>query len=199
MYDKDYFENGKTTGKSNYEDYSWERLGGYFRETAEHIVEKFSPKTALDVGCAKGFLVKALSELDIKARGIDISEYAIENAHPDVRRMVKLGDVTKLPYKDAEFDVVTCFDVMEHIPTKDATKALKEMLRVAKKHIVVRVVTEEVEGDLDSTHETIHDKKWWEKKIKAAGGVIESVDKYVDGNVWWFNVPKFLLVIKKPD
>ena len=197
VFDRDYFENGPQTRKSNYVDYSWQRLGSYFQQTAAHIVGKFNPERTLDVGCAKGYLVKALSEMAVDAYGIDPSVYAVSNAHPDIADKINLEAAQSIPYPDDTFDVVTCFDVMEHIPATQVPKALKEMLRVSKQWVVLRMVTQEVEGDLDSSHETIRGKDWWTEKIEKAGGIVEPVDNFVHNSVWWFNVPEFLMVVRK--
>ena len=197
VFDHDYFENGVQTRKSNYVNYSWERLGSYFQQTARHIMDKFNPERTLDVGCAKGFLVKALSEMAVDAYGIDPSVYAVSNAHPDIAEKINLEAAQSIPYPDDTFDVVTCFDVLEHIPAREVPKTLKEMLRVSKQWVILRMVTQEVEGDLDSSHETIRDKDWWTEKIEKAGGIVESVDNFVHNSVWWFNVPEFLMVVRK--
>lgn len=42
------------------------------------------------------------------------------------------GDAKKLPYKDESFEVVILADVLEHIPTRDRVKSLKEIRRVLK-------------------------------------------------------------------
>lgn len=197
IYDRDYFENGITTKKSNYVDYSWERLGYYFQNTAQHIVDKFNPKKSLDIGCAKGYIVKSLVDLGVYACGIDPSEYALSEAHPDVKDRLTKGVAQSIPFPDSSFDIVTCFDVMEHIPEKDVSKVLKEMLRVTKKWIVLRVVTRELHGDVDAYHEFIRDKDWWHKQVAKAGGTVEPVDNFFNGAVWWFNVPEFLIVARK--
>lgn len=197
VFDRDYFEDGVKTKKSNYRDYSWQRLGSYFQKTARHIIDKFKPERTLDVGCAKGYLVKALSEMAVDAYGIDPSVYAVSNVHPDIAEKINLEVAQSIPYPDDTFDVVTCFDVLEHIPAREAPKTLKEMLRVSKQWVILRMVTREVEGDIDSSHETIRDKDWWTEKIEKAGGIVESIDGYVDKSVWWFNVPEFLMVVRK--
>ena len=197
IFDKDYFENGIATKKSNYRDYSWQRLGSQFQRTAQHIVDLFKPERTLDVGCAKGFLVKALDELGVDAYGIDPSVYAVSNAHPDVGDKINLDTAQSIPYPDNTFDVVTCLDVMEYVPIKEVTKTLKELLRVSKEWVIIRVVTHEVEGDLDSSHETIRDREWWTERIEKAGGKVEANDAYFKDGVWWFNVPEFLMVVRK--
>jgi len=197
-YDSDYFENGPQPKKSNYRDYSWERLGSYFQRTARHIVDLFKPERTLDVGCAKGFLVKALDELGVDAYGVDPSTYAVSNAHPDIADKIQQEIAQSIPYPENAFDVVTCFDVLEHIPAREVPKTLKELLRVSKQWVVLRVVTREVKGDLDASHETIRDKDWWTEKIEKAGGIVEPVDNFVHSSTWWFNVPEFLMVVRKP-
>ena len=197
VFDRDYFENGVATKKSNYQDYSWQRLGSQFQRTARRIVDLFKPERTLDVGCAKGFLVKALDELGVDAYGIDPSVYAVSNAHPDVGDKINLDSAQSIPYPDDTFDVVTCLDVMEHIPARDVSKTLKEMFRVSKKWVVIRVVTRNVDGDLDSSHETIRDREWWAEKIEKAGGKVEANEPYARDGVWWFNVPEFLIVARK--
>ena len=166
IYDRDYFENGVTAKKSNYTDYSWTRLGSYFQKTAKHIVDRFNPKSTFDVGCAKGFLVKALCELGVDAYGIDPSEYALKEAHPDIKERLTPGIAQSIPLGDNECDLVTCFDVLEHIPEKDVAKVLEEMLRVTKEWLILRLVTKKLPGDIDKNRSTIHDKEWWHKQIE---------------------------------
>jgi len=197
IFDKDYFENGKATQKSNYADYSWPRLGKYFTATARHIIDLFNPATVLDVGCAKGFLVYALEQNGVEAWGIDASEYAVENAEEAVRDKIALGMAEKLPYDDNFFEVVTILDVLEHIPERNVAKTIKELLRVAKKHVIVRVVTKDVPGDLDTSHETVKPKEWWEEQFIKHGGKVLACEPYVNSGVWWFNVPDFLIVVEK--
>lgn len=197
IYDRDYFENGIITKKSNYTDYSWSRLGSYFEKTAKHIVDKFTPSSALDVGCAKGYLVKALSELDVVAYGIDPSEYALSEVDLNYRDKVRIGIAQSLPFLNNSFDVVTCFDVLEHISEEEVSTVLSEMFEVSKQWVILRVVTKELPDDVDASHATIHDKDWWCEKIKEAGGIVEPTENYVNHTVWWFNVPEFLIVARK--
>ena len=81
----------------------------------------------LDVGCGKGHLVKALSELGIDAVGIDLNPNAADVAVvPRVRTM----SATHLDFEDGAFDAVVSFHAIEHIPPID--EALREMARVVK-------------------------------------------------------------------
>ncbi len=88
-----------------------------WQRRAEFIVEKFKPKTALDVGCSYGELVKSLSELGVEAYGIDGSDYAISQAHPSVKdKLFKVNfNSDKFPFDDKKFDFIGGFYSVEHV------------------------------------------------------------------------------------
>ena len=81
----------------------------------------------LDVGCGKGHLVKALSELGVDAVGIDLNPNAADVA---VVPRVQTMSATHLDFDDASFDAVVSFHAIEHIPPVD--EVLREMARVVK-------------------------------------------------------------------
>jgi len=64
---------------------------GFFGGIADRIVREINPRTALDAGCAMGFLVEALRERGVEAYGVDISEYAISQVHPSVKPYLPAG------------------------------------------------------------------------------------------------------------
>jgi len=88
----------------------------------------------LDVGCAKGFMLHDLAELipGITVKGIDVSEYAIENAIEDMRSNVQVGDARKLPFPDDSFDVVISINTIHNLDREDCGQALREIERVSK-------------------------------------------------------------------
>ena len=67
-----------------------------------------SKSSVLDVGCAKGFMLHDMSQLipGIKLQGIDVSDYAINNAMPEIRKLVQIANAKKIPFPDNSFDVV---------------------------------------------------------------------------------------------
>lgn len=89
----------------------------------------------LDVGCGRGFYLKAVSQLFPRAlvTGLDINKNYLEKAKEFLgNRKVKLviGSATELPFNDKSFDRIICSELLEHI--KDDRKAIAEIHRVLK-------------------------------------------------------------------
>jgi 2-polyprenyl-3-methyl-5-hydroxy-6-metoxy-1,4-benzoquinol methylase len=70
----------------------------------------------LDVGCATGFFLEAASAEGFDVNGLEFSTVAISLARPDIRKRIVRGDVNTLIASETEkFDVVTAFDIIEHV------------------------------------------------------------------------------------
>src|SRR6185295_7929574 len=83
----------------------------------------------LDVGCGTGANLVRLSDFG-DAEGVDISPDALKFCRERGLNNVKLGAAESLPYEDGEFDLVTAFDVVEHMD--DDLAGLREMRRVLR-------------------------------------------------------------------
>lgn len=90
----------------------------------------------LDIGCGGGMLTESLPYYYSKADiyGCDVSATAIKYAKKLGSGKIQYEVIKKkkLPYKDNNFDVCICFDVLEHVP--DVDFFLKEVKRVLKKN-----------------------------------------------------------------
>jgi 2-polyprenyl-6-hydroxyphenyl methylase / 3-demethylubiquinone-9 3-methyltransferase len=87
----------------------------------------------LDVGCGAGFLSNRLATEGFDVHGIDLSHDSLcVAAKYDVTRKVKYQEANayKLPFADAQFDVVTAMDFLEHV--EDPEKVVQEVSRVLK-------------------------------------------------------------------
>jgi 2-polyprenyl-3-methyl-5-hydroxy-6-metoxy-1,4-benzoquinol methylase len=84
--------------------------------------------TALDVGCAAGFCMQVLRERGFAVSGVEISEtiarHAIDHFGFDT---VHIGTLASAQFADASFDLITMWDVVEHVPDPE------ELLRTARK------------------------------------------------------------------
>ena len=93
-----------------------------------------SSSSVLDVGCGKGFMLHDMVELipGITVKGVDISEYAIENAIEDMKPYVQVADARKLPFEDNSFDVVISINTVHNLQRDQCAQSLKEIERVSR-------------------------------------------------------------------
>jgi 2-polyprenyl-6-hydroxyphenyl methylase/3-demethylubiquinone-9 3-methyltransferase len=79
-------------------------------------------KTVLDVGCGGGILAEAMAARGARVTGIDLSENSLRVA--ELHRLESGADVTYesasaeafAAHHPGEFDVVTCMELLEHVP-----------------------------------------------------------------------------------
>jgi len=130
---KDYFDGDRQYGYGGY------KYDGRWRPFAEKLIDHYGLKTGdkiLDIGCAKGFLVHDFRQAlpGLEAIGLDISDYAIANAMPDVRPFLRVGTAAELPYPDHHFDLVVSVNTLHNLYLPDLFKSLREIERVGRRH-----------------------------------------------------------------
>ena len=145
-YGKDYWDGDRKYGYGGY------RYDGRWATLAKRLIDHYQlgPKSKiLDVGCGKGFLLHELKKLLPTATiaGVDISDYAIENAKEEIRPFLKKGDAKKLDFASGEFDLVISITTLHNLYLYDLTSAIKEIARVSKGngYIVVESYRNETE------------------------------------------------------
>lgn len=171
LYDREYFENGISSGVSCYVNYQWmPELTLLMCKSIIDFCKINNRDTILDYGCAKGFLVKAMMQLGYDCYGVDISEYAVQKCDPSVRDRIEILTEGKLK----NYDFIVCKDVLEHISYNSLSTILCRLRRSCKKLFVVvplgengKYVIEEYEKDI--THVIREDLAWWLKALSDAG------------------------------
>ncbi len=83
----------------------------------------------LDAGCGSGRTLEELADYGTVA-GLELSPDAAEVARGRGLGEVQIGRVEELPWPSDNFDLITCLDVIEHVP--DDRGALRELRRVSK-------------------------------------------------------------------
>lgn len=89
------------------------------------------PLDILDAGCGTGGLMTELAPLG-RVTGLDLSADAVRYAAARGHRRLLRGDVMRLPFKNAAFDVVVSTDVLYHRAVLDDRAALLELARLVK-------------------------------------------------------------------
>src|ERR1700745_284128 len=129
-YGEKYFDGPREYGYGGY------RYDGRWMPVARDIVAHFNLKPGmrvLDVGCAKGFLVKDLMKVcpGLEVFGLDISYYALMHCEPEVIGRLHLGTAERLPFPDRSFDCVLSINTVHDFPRSRAIGVLREIERVS--------------------------------------------------------------------
>lgn len=141
--------------------------------------------SVLDVGCAKGFMMYDMAELipGITVKGVDISEYAIENAIENMKSHVQVDNAKYLPFMDNSFDVVISINTIHNLVQDECAQALQEIERVSrgKCFITVDAYRNDEEKELmyawNLTAKTIMHEDEWVRFFEDVG---------YTGDYYWF-------------
>jgi len=102
------------------------RFISYWHQIDE--VLKVSPKITLEIGIGNSFVSNYLKKAGLNIITLDINE----KLSPRV-----VGNIFNIPFKDASFDVVACFEIFEHLPYENFQKELLEVFRVSKNFVLL--------------------------------------------------------------
>ena len=91
-------------------------------------------KSILDVGCWRGEFLNSLPDTYQKT-GVDIVNEALKN----VKCKTICCSIEELPFPSGSIDLVTCFEVLEHLPSDIFSKSVSEIERISRKYIAVSV------------------------------------------------------------
>ena len=174
VYGYDYFDNPDLAGLG----YGGYRYDGRYAGPITRICRHYGLKAGdhiLEIGCAKGYLLVEFHKLGLVTTGIDISHYAIANAHPVVRPFVTMGDAGQLPFKDKIFDLVIAKEILPHLSEQSIPQAISEAVRVSGKFLFFEIQTGHSASELervekwDRTHRCVHSPAWWQDQLAAGG------------------------------
>lgn len=105
------------------------RVAGRFGRTAED----FKGKVVLDAGAGAGDQSRFISDHGGEVVSVDLSS-AIDVVAPKLRMrsgwVGVQGDITMLPFADAQFDIAYCEGVIQH--TRDSVATVRELIRVVQ-------------------------------------------------------------------
>ncbi len=135
---KKYFENISLSNLYNKIPYESLSMIAFLDEVF-HIISSNIPinksTSFLDFGCGKGYFLKYLSERGYEnIQGIDPCEALLSNK---LFNNIIYGGFDNNLFNDNLFDIVFSCHTLHHLPQKRPLYAIKEMLRISKKYIVI--------------------------------------------------------------
>ena len=176
--DKHYFDGSRKQGYGGY------HYDGRWKKVAQSMIKHYSLNQnakILDIGCAKGYLLKEFKDILKKSTniGVDISGYAADNSHKKVRNSIAVANSVELPFENNYFDLTISINTLHNIlDLKSLEKSFREIKRVSKKHMFISIGTYENEKEkkiLDNwavvATTYMHKKNWLKffKKVKYNG------------------------------
>lgn len=88
------------------------------------------PVNVLEAGIGNGIVPYVLRKAGLKVTTLDLDA----SLEPDI-----VASVTDMPLPDSSFDLVGCFEVLEHIPYQQFEKALSEIHRLCRQWAVISI------------------------------------------------------------
>ena len=160
----------------------------YWVNVVKDFVEYYKIKPdakILDVGCAKGYMVYDFKRQypGLEMHGVDISEDAIKNCHPEVKDNLQVGKAESLKFEDNYFDLVISINTVHNLELKDCVDSIKEISRVSKGNSFITVDAYNSDEEKERmfkwnlTAKTIMSTNDWKDKFKKIG---------YNGNFYWF-------------
>ena len=147
-FDYEYFDGSRDQG---YGGYSYD---GRWVDVAKKLVDIFkltNNSKFLDVGCAKGFLMYDLYNINnlISIQGIDISNYAKKNSPIEIRDKIIISNCKSLPFDDNYFDCVVSINTVHNLNLEDCKNAISEIQRISKGNAFIQVDAYRDEAELE--------------------------------------------------
>ena len=176
-FDRHYFDGGGKVGgyaREGYWDYPVHEV------TARHVLAR-KPESVLELGCARGYVLKRLHDAGVTINGIEISKHCYMTR---VCQGIWNIDLCKTPwptypvYKDQVYDMCFSAATLEHVPEGYVPAVIREMARTCKRGLHGIDFGHKDDG-FDKTHCTLRPKEWWEEIFaeNAPGWPVEILDK----------------------
>jgi ubiquinone/menaquinone biosynthesis C-methylase UbiE len=152
-----------------------------YRFVTEHYIHEGD--TVLDVGFGLGYGLEIMAERAGSLSGIEIDRKAIARLRrslvsPKIQSLEHY-DAYSIPFPERSFDVVTCIDVIEHVP--DYLRLITSMCNVSRHHVVVSTPNrrpEHTNGD-GSPKNPWHIREW---NYEEFDQILRQLDKEYEWN-----------------
>jgi len=154
-----YYSKGYFTGEKDYGAYAdYQHDKKYITKNLQKFLTKIKNYkkcgTLLDVGCAMGYFVELANNNGFDAYGFDASEYAIAKARELTKNKCKVGTIQAVKYPAKSFDVITLFDVVEHL--SDPIENITKLVTLLKDDGIIVIAT----GNTDSLAAKVLKRRW---------------------------------------
>ena len=131
LYGESYFRNDES-GVVGYTNYLRDEanIRKSFTRRLKRLERFVQPGRLLDVGCATGFFLSEAHSRGWQVQGLDISSFAVQYTRDRFGFAVQSGSLLEMEYPRNSYDLVTLWDVIEHVPDpKEYVMRIAELLK----------------------------------------------------------------------
>ncbi len=151
QYGRDYWDGDRKYGYGGY------HYDGRWSQVAKEMIAHYGIRGGeriLDVGCGRGFLLHEFKQLlpDVEVCGIDISNYALRTAKPEVAPFLQEAVAQSLPFEDSSFDLVLSLGTLHNLRIFDLRTALFEITRVQRDPERAYIMVESYRNEQERTN-----------------------------------------------
>ena len=144
LYSKDYFDGVHGNFFADCKKDYVTRIGKSKKlQNFQHVLKKIKETKAtgkfMDIGCATGVFLDMAQKEGYDVTGVDVSDFACAYARENFGVKTLNGKLEDLHLQDKSFDIITMWDVIEHVP--DPHLFLQEVHRVLKDDGIIFVLT----------------------------------------------------------
>jgi cyclopropane fatty-acyl-phospholipid synthase-like methyltransferase len=135
------------------------------KKVSDLLNENFQPDSVIDFGCGIGLKLHFLKqEYDVEVKGIDGSQGAIDNTILELEEIEKY-DLRNYYNTNKSYDLVMCFEVLEHIPEKFSDNLVQTISEAGN----TAVITAAPPGQGGKHHVNEKPRDYWLEKFSKQG------------------------------
>lgn len=146
---------------------------------AQALVDTIEFSRHLDVGCGQGLLMEPLMRTHGKdVIGIEYSEESLPFVTEFLRERISYGSFVDLP-DPGRFDLVSCVEVLEHLPGERADAAIAFLSRAATSWLYISAAIPKQPG---VGHVNCQPTTYWLRKFAGAGWELDlaRIGQFID-------------------
>lgn len=167
LFNMAYFDSGGVYGQGGYWDFP-------SHEMTKRAVLLRKPESVLELGCARGYVLKRLQDAGVDSVGLEVSK------HCDMTRVtyhVTEHDIchTPWPIGGGRFDLCFSIDTLDRIPEDMIPVVAKEMQRTCKRGLHGIDFDAKPDGS-DKTRCTVKTREWWRKILPEGHEIVHKND-----------------------
>ena len=133
-------------------------------------------KKIYDAGAGNCLFTRALIKKGFQVYGTEFATTPVKQFCKDLvdAGVIFQAGLTSIPFENDHFDLVTSFEVLEHVPEADIDKAVAELVRVSTGHILMTISLRRAAADPPFPeepflHVTVKTRSWWDEKFEKNG------------------------------